>query len=198
MDEQEFAQLKAKAISQTNVNNKQHSDAETMGLQIAWLNFRYRGRGVYFALLDEPGLDLQTFPAPEGSLAFIFYKHQHVWTVARVKRFEAKFTMFDGLSAKQPNRLHEDHCRTERLQHLAVAVRRHLSQLGMPETVVAEIHNIVTPVPDSLSAMTCRVGGGKVPPVAYRPLFRRRGRTVLGSLHRPTQRDCRDLRGGGR
>jgi hypothetical protein len=41
MDEQEFAQLKAKAISQTNVNNKQHSDAETMGLQIAWLNLTF-------------------------------------------------------------------------------------------------------------------------------------------------------------
>ena len=155
MDEQEFARIKAKAMAQSDDNNMTHSDNETMALQISWLNSRYRGQGAYFALLDEPGLGLETFPVPDGYLVFLFRRHQQVWSVARVKRYKPKVTLFDSVTAKPPHRLQEDSARAERLQHLAAAVRRHLPLLRMPATVPEETHDIVSPVPNALSATMC-------------------------------------------
>ena len=45
-------------------------DGRTMGRRLAWLNRRYRGRGVYRMELGMRGLDLQTFPAPPGAVRF--------------------------------------------------------------------------------------------------------------------------------
>ncbi|KAK4187993.1 hypothetical protein QBC35DRAFT_451725 [Podospora australis] len=81
-----------------------------MALETAWLNNRYRGQGVYFALLGAPGLDLEAFPAPQVKKTFLFHQYQGIWSVACVERWPDQVIMFDSTSEKPGNRLHEDEC----------------------------------------------------------------------------------------
>ncbi|KAK4031522.1 hypothetical protein C8A01DRAFT_42038, partial [Parachaetomium inaequale] len=143
------------AVSQLTYGNDENCDTETMALQIAWLNDRYRSQSVYFALLGAPGLDLEAFPAPQVKKTFLFLQHQGIWSVACVKRWPDQVIMFDGTSEKPSERLREDRHRCIRLKDLRDAVKGQLAQLGVPDTVYVSQHKIVSHANETYSATSC-------------------------------------------
>lgn len=142
-------------MSQLTYGNDENCDAETMALEIAWLNDRYRGQGAYFALLGAPGFDLEAFPAPQIKKTFLFHQHQGIWSVACVKRRPDQVIMFDGTSEKPSDRLHEDRHRGIRLQGLHHAVKGQLAQLGIPDAVYVRQYKIVSHANKTYSATSC-------------------------------------------
>ncbi|KAK3897468.1 hypothetical protein C8A05DRAFT_38982 [Staphylotrichum tortipilum] len=155
MERQAFDRIKAKAAFQLTYKNETSYDAETVALLIAWLNEHYCGRNAYFGLLEEPGLDLGTFPAPEVDETFLFRQYQGIWSVAYVKRQPHHVIIYDGNSEHPSNCLHEDQPRTLRLQHLQHAVKGELAQLDIPDTVYISQHKIVSHASKAHSAIGC-------------------------------------------
>jgi hypothetical protein len=155
MELQAFERVKAKAVSQLTYGNNENCDTETMALEIAWLNDRYRDKSVYFALLGAPGLDLEAFPAPQVKKTFLFQQHQGIWSVACVKRRPDEVIMFDGTSEKPSKRLGEDEHRGFRLQRLHHAVKGQLAQLGIPDAVYVSQHRIFSHANKTYSATSC-------------------------------------------
>ncbi|KAL2016048.1 hypothetical protein VTK56DRAFT_4314 [Thermocarpiscus australiensis] len=157
MDRETFERIKTKAIFQLDWRNDTNCDAETMALQIAWLNRRYYNRYTWFALLDAPDLDVTAFQVPRVHKTFLFHEHQGIWSVALLQRGSSRIIMYDGVSSKPSNRLHEDHARTERLCSLCTAFLRHLPQLGLPANLDLEFryHAIVSFAQDATSAAGC-------------------------------------------
>ncbi len=142
-------------MSQLTYGSNENCDTKTMALEIAWLNDRYRGQGVYCALLGVQGLDLEAFPAPQVKKTFLFHQHQGIWSVACVERWTDQVIMFDGTSKKPSNRLSEDQHRGIRLQRLHQAVKDQLAQLGMPDGVYVRQHKIVSHANKTYSATSC-------------------------------------------
>ncbi len=155
MEPQTFKRVKDKAESQLTYRNNKNCNAETIALQIAWLNDRYRDQGVYFALFRAQGLDLEAFPAPQVKKTLLFYQHQGIWSVAYVKRRPDQVIMFDGTSEKPSDRLDEDRHRGDRLQSLHHAVKDQLARLGMPDAVNVRQHKIVSHANKTYSATSC-------------------------------------------
>ncbi|KAK3898541.1 hypothetical protein C8A05DRAFT_37875 [Staphylotrichum tortipilum] len=155
MELRAFESVKDKAVSQLTYWNDKNCDVETMALEIAWLNNRYRDEGVYFALLRAEGLDLEAFPAPQVKKTFLFHQHQGIWSVACVKRRPDQVIMFDGTSEKPSDRLNEDRQRGIRLQRLYHAVKGQLAQLGIPDAVCVRQHTIVSHTNETFSATSC-------------------------------------------
>jgi hypothetical protein len=78
MNRNEFKRIQAKAKQQLDDQKDPAAcDIETMALQIAWLNQRYREKSVYFTLLDVPDMDIVAFTAPNIGEGFLFYRHQN-------------------------------------------------------------------------------------------------------------------------
>ncbi|KAK4233951.1 hypothetical protein C8A03DRAFT_19069, partial [Achaetomium macrosporum] len=106
MDRSEFKHIQDKAKQQLNIERDPIAcDTETMALQIACLNRRYRDERVYFALLNAPGMDIAAFPPHDVDEGFLFYQHQDgIWSVAHITRQEAEdeVLMFDGISSLAP------------------------------------------------------------------------------------------------
>lgn len=159
MELRAFERVKAKAVSQFTYRDDENSDencnTETIALKIAWLNDRYRGQGLYFALLGAPGLDLEAFPVPQVKKTFLFQQHQGIWSVAYIKRRPDQVVMFDGTSEKPSDRLDEDEHRSIRLRRLRHAVKDQLAQLGIPGTVYVRQHRIVSHANKTYSATSC-------------------------------------------
>ncbi|KAL2015083.1 hypothetical protein VTK56DRAFT_6333 [Thermocarpiscus australiensis] len=110
-----------------------------MALQIAWLNRRYRNEGVYFALLNTPGMGIAAFPPHNVEKGFLFYQHHGgIWSVAYITRCGPtdKVLLFDGIStlARVPEDeeffLQDDEERNNRQIRLVAAVETWLVSIG--------------------------------------------------------------------
>ncbi|KAL2132402.1 hypothetical protein VTI74DRAFT_3879 [Chaetomium olivicolor] len=73
--------------SETSADIPRYS-VETMALMVACLNHRYRGKNVYLALLDPPGLDLAAFPPFPRNNLFLFRQYHGVWSAAWLRKRE--------------------------------------------------------------------------------------------------------------
>ncbi|KAL2015040.1 hypothetical protein VTK56DRAFT_6432 [Thermocarpiscus australiensis] len=147
MDRDRFERIKAKAKQQLDDDDSRAAcDAETMALQIAWLNRQYQPKqkqanneGVYFALLNTPGMDIAAFPPHDVEEGFLFYQHHGgIWSVAYITRRGPtdKVFLFDGIStlARVPEDeeffLRDDKERNNRQNRLVAAVETWLASIG--------------------------------------------------------------------
>ncbi|KAJ4286022.1 hypothetical protein N0V88_008137 [Collariella sp. IMI 366227] len=138
MGRERFEHIKGKAMQQLSFDNPTRCDTETMALMVACLNHQYRGNSVYFALLDTPGMDTATFPAPDVDKVFLFYRHDNgFWSVACIARRVPTVTMFDGISTLpskvaeyEEYSLRDDEERRVRIDRFIAAIEAYLSSVG--------------------------------------------------------------------
>ncbi|GAB1312092.1 hypothetical protein MFIFM68171_02302 [Madurella fahalii] len=109
IDEVNFSRIRAKAKYQLEIEADQHCDAETMALQIAWLNRRYNPKA-FFGLLNAQGLDVTACTVPKVEDTFLFHRNDvdKVWSVAHFSRGRARVMAFDGTSDKPSDRLSKE------------------------------------------------------------------------------------------
>jgi hypothetical protein len=141
MGRSEFERIQKRAKQQLdNKKDPTAYDIETMALQIAWLNWRYRDKRVYFALLGAPERDIAAFPPHDVDEGFLFYQHRGgIWSVAHITRHEPKdeVLMFDGISSLAPPahddeewRIRDDEQRNERIDCLTDVVKTWLKGMS--------------------------------------------------------------------
>ncbi|KAL2016472.1 hypothetical protein VTK56DRAFT_3493 [Thermocarpiscus australiensis] len=120
IDRETFKRIQCKAKMQ--MANLTTWDHEMMALMIGWLNWRYKNRAVYFGLLNEPGMGMDSVDMPEATKQFfLFHRLNGIWSVAALLKDPARIFLFDGVTT-MPVNMANDKARKERLHNLQAAI----------------------------------------------------------------------------